>query len=78
MAVFLNRTVCGTSASAQSCTREVKFYRGDSDMMDRRTGKLSKQKINVIDTIGMYVEKFYQQKFKKNLKFDSIILEQVK
>ena len=47
-------------------------------MMDRRTGKLSKQKINVIDTIGMYVEKFYWQKFKKNLKFDSIILKQVK
>ena len=43
------------SLSAQSCTHEVKFYRGDSDMMDRRTGKLSKQKINVIDTIGMYV-----------------------
>ena len=47
-------------------------------MMDRHTGKLSKQKINVIDTIGMYVEKFYWKKFKKILKFDSINLKQVK
>ena len=26
---IFNRTVCGTSATAQSCTREVKFYRGE-------------------------------------------------
>ena len=50
---IFNRTACGTSASAQSCTREVNFYRGDCDWMDDYSrGNVSKKMINVIDTIG--------------------------
>ena len=48
---IFNKTVCATAATAQSVTRDVKFYRGEYHMT--LEGKELKQKtINIIDTIG--------------------------
>ena len=53
---IFNKTVCETSASAQSCTREVRFYRGvcDFEMMQNGRRVLYQKMINIIDTIGNY------------------------
>ena len=49
---IFNKTVCATAASAQSVTREVKFYRGEYHMVFGREHQRKQQAINIIDTIG--------------------------
>ena len=49
---IFNKTVCETSGSAKSCTREVKFYRGDFELHYGQKRVLHQKKINIIDTIG--------------------------
>ena len=47
---IFNKTVCATAASAQSVTREVRFYKGEYHFSV--DWKLKQQAINIIDTIG--------------------------
>ena len=53
---IFNKTVCATAASAESVTREVKYYRGEYHMIIEEgssgRGRCEQQAINVIDTIG--------------------------
>ena len=48
---IFNKTVCSTAATAQSVTREVRFYRGEYYMDFVQSGR-KQQSINVIDIIG--------------------------
>ena len=55
---IFNKTVCATAASAQSVTREVRFYRGDAFMVVEEKGKITKKQkaMNIIDTIGKAIK----------------------
>ena len=48
---IFNKTVCAASGSAQSVTREVRFYRGEYYLPT--TYKQTQKAINIIDTIGI-------------------------
>jgi len=53
---MFNLTVCKTGGSAESVTRQVKFYQGSTTIQYRNrrhnTSRSEKVKVNVIDTIG--------------------------
>ena len=62
---LFNQNVCVTGATAESVTREVRFFQGTCDQVlvysqIKNTTKTVKKRLNVIDTIGKckYVQFF--------------------
>ena len=66
---IFNKYVCGTGATAQSVTKEVKFLQGRIDVSSVLDQGQTVKKLNVIDTIGTYLHKFRKQPSAKTYHF---------